>query len=364
MPAIRAPSSEIGIVDLVRCRTTTRKSIGRLNVRVDLNDTVDLPFSGIIPVDATTTIQSPPASSENFFGSGPLAAGSPSPGAWERGAGIVRQDNRDQRGIRPEPPKHKFHPDSVFHPHFEILWRDRPPVPFILLFFLSTGSFLMMACSPFPHEVPGREMELAAKAVEVPRRKVVLVHGIFDTRITMRPLHRAIVDGGYECLVPSLRPIDGRKGLEPMAQQLGEIIDAEWKKDTKFSIVAFSMGGLISRYYLQELGGAGRCEGLYTIATPHHGTYMAYLYPGQGTRQMRPESRFLASLRRGEDIYKNLKIPTTSYQNPMDVVMLPLRSPEWRTAENVRLWSAIHPSLLWEKELHADLLRRLRENAN
>lgn len=229
---------------------------------------------------------------------------------------------------------------------------------------LALFPILMTACSQSPTQTSERPLEIAAKAVELPRGKVVLVHGIFDTRITLRPLRKAITDGGYECLVPSLRPIDGRKGLEPMARQLGKVIDAEWQKGERFSIVAFSMGGLISRYYLQELGGAARCQGLYTIATPHNGTYMAYLYPGQGTRQMRPESPFLAGLQKGERIYTELDIPTTSYQNPLDVVMLPIRSPEWKQADNVRLWSAIHPSLLWEKDLHADLLRRLGENAD
>lgn len=202
------------------------------------------------------------------------------------------------------------------------------------------------------------ELQVAAKAAHAPKGKVVLVHGIFDTRLSMRPLRRAIVAGGYECLVPSLKPVDGRKGLEPMARQLRDIIAAEWNQDAEFSIVAFSMGGLISRYYLQELEGAKRCNGLYTIATPHNGTYLAYLYPGRGARQMRPDSEFLMSLQKNEDeVFKEL--PATSYRSPLDVVMMPIKSPKWPKAKNVRFWSAIHPSLMWEKELHADLLQRL-----
>ena len=42
--------------------------------------------------------------------------------------------------------------------------------------------------------------------------------------------------------------------------------------------------------------------------------------------------------------------------------MLPTHSPKWDLADNVRYWSAIHPAILWEKELHTDLLRRLEEN--
>jgi triacylglycerol lipase len=173
----------------------------------------------------------------------------------------------------------------------------------------------------------------------------------------MRPLRQAIVEGGYECLVPSLKPVDGRNGLEPLARQLRDVINQEWNDNTAFSIVAFSMGGLISRYYLQELGGNKRCKGLYTIATPHNGTYAAYLYPGRGAKQMRPESRFLATLQKTESVFE--EIPVTSYRSPLDVVMLPTKSPKWNMAENVRYWSAVHPALMWEKELHADLLKRL-----
>jgi triacylglycerol lipase len=218
----------------------------------------------------------------------------------------------------------------------------------------------MISCSPLTNSDP-RDLEVAAKAAQVPKGKVVLVPGIFDSRMSMRPLRKALVAGGYECLVPSLKPVDARRGIEPLARQLRDVIAREWRSDATFSIVAFSMGGLVSRHYLQKLGGAERCQGLYTIATPHNGSYLAYLDPGRGTKQMRPESAFLASLQSSEAALANL--PVTSYRSPLDVVMLPTHSPKWPRAENVRYWAAIHPALLWEKELHADLLRRLGENA-
>ena len=229
--------------------------------------------------------------------------------------------------------------------------------------FLFSLSLPMTACSTKSPR-PDQDHKIAAKTSQVSKGRVVLVHGIFDTRIGFHPLRKAIVSAGYECLVPSLKPVDGRKGLEPMARQLRAVIEAEWGKDDEFAIVAFSMGGLVSRYYLQELGGAERCQGLYTIATPHNGTYTAYLYPGQGTRQMRPESQFLTDLKKGGHIYKDLKIPTASYRSPLDVVMLPLESPKWQHGDNVHFWSPIHPALLWDKKLHRDLLRRLGANGS
>ena len=63
----------------------------------------------------------------------------------------------------------------------------------------------------------------------------------------------------------------------------GEALDAfvrpklhEWKKghggpDAKVWLVCHSMGGLVARYFLEELGGADITRRLITIATPHRG---------------------------------------------------------------------------------------------
>lgn len=212
---------------------------------------------------------------------------------------------------------------------------------------------LLTACA-----TPGPDAQVAVALAEPPAKRVVIVHGIFDTKITMIPLHKSLEKAGFECLVPSLDPADGRDGLEPMAEQLAKAIDAEFGPEAPFSIVAFSMGGLVSRHYLQNLGGAARCKGFHTIATPHRGTWLAYLYPGKGTRQMRPGSSFLTTLNDGDTIFDTL--PATSYRSPWDGVVLPARNAEWEKAENVEIRSLLHPSLLWRKPLHKDLTKRLK----
>lgn len=212
---------------------------------------------------------------------------------------------------------------------------------------------LLAACA-----TPGPDVNVAVRIAGPPVKRVVIVHGIFDTRITMIPLRRSLELAGFVCLVPSLDPADGRAGLEPMAKQLSQAIDAEFGPDEPFSIVAFSMGGLISRHYLQNLGGARRCKGLHTIATPHNGTYLAYLYPGEGTRQMRPGSSFLTALNDTDTVFDT--VPATSYRTPWDGVVLPARNAAWNKADNVEIRSLLHPSLLWRKPLHKDLTKRLK----
>jgi triacylglycerol lipase len=213
---------------------------------------------------------------------------------------------------------------------------------------------LLTACAG-----PGPVAHAALRVASPPVKRVVIVHGIFDTKITMIPLRKSLEKAGFECFVPSLDPVDGRDGLEPMARQLGQAIDAEFGPDAPFSIVAFSMGGLVSRHYLQNLAGTSRCKGLHTIATPHNGTWLAYLYPGEGTRQMRPGSPFLTALNGSASVFDT--VPATAYRSPWDGVVLPARNAAWDKADNVEIRSLLHPSLLWRKPLHKDLAQRLEK---
>jgi triacylglycerol lipase len=134
-----------------------------------------------------------------------------------------------------------------------------------------------------------------------PGIKVVLVHGFLDTGWVFRRMKLRLERQGAVCLVPRLRPNDGRGGLEALALNLKRDIDDAFGPSAKIRIVAFSMGGLVARHYLQILGGAVRCEKLFTISSPHQGTQSAWLYPGKGARDMRPGSDFLHQLQSTEE---------------------------------------------------------------
>jgi triacylglycerol esterase/lipase EstA (alpha/beta hydrolase family) len=64
-------------------------------------------------------------------------------------------------------------------------------------------------------------------------------------------------------------------------------------------IVAHSMGGLAARAYLRRYG-AARVARVITVGTPHHGTVLANLGPGENARQMRHGSPWLAALAASE----------------------------------------------------------------
>jgi triacylglycerol lipase len=187
--------------------------------------------------------------------------------------------------------------------------------------------------------------------------KVVLVHGILEDGTAFNSLRRRLETHGIQCHVPQLKPNDAREGIDKLAETLKEDIDAEFGPDARFAMVGFSMGGLVSRHYLQNLGGAERCDSFITVSSPHHGTKMAYTYPGKGARQMRPGSPFLRNL---EDTEHRLgDIPVVSYRTPMDLIILPTDSSVWKRAENHSHPVILHPLMLHSKPVLDDIEKRL-----
>jgi len=188
--------------------------------------------------------------------------------------------------------------------------------------------------------------------------RVVLVHGIFQQGHSFQWLKRKLEKQGYDCLVPALVPRDARTGIEPLAEQLQREIEQRWGKDASFHMVAHSMGGLVSRYYLQELGGHTRCRSLVTMGTPHHGTHAAFLYPGKGALQMRPQREFLRKLDASSYRLKNLRL--LSYRTPLDLIILPSSSSLWHIAENHRIWALAHPLVMHSPRVHRKIFEVVR----
>ena len=188
-------------------------------------------------------------------------------------------------------------------------------------------------------------------------KRVVLVHGFLETGSAFKTLQTRLERRGFECYVPRLKPSDGRGGLENIAVRLKQDIDTKFGKTEPINLVGYSMGGIVSRQYLQHLGGAERCENFVTVSSPHHGTKAAWLYPTRGAEEMRPGSTFLASLHHSQD--RLGKIPITSYRTPMDLMILPPESSVWERAENLEFPVLMHPLMLTSEPVMNDIERRL-----
>ncbi|MCL1139431.1 lipase family alpha/beta hydrolase [Shewanella pneumatophori] len=180
--------------------------------------------------------------------------------------------------------------------------------------------------------------------------KVVLVHGIFNTGHVMHLLQKRLQAAGHECFSPTIGPFDGRRGIEFAAANLSEQIDAFFGQDSNIVLIGFSMGGIVGRYYLQYLDGASRVSQFFSLAAPHHGSYLAYLpYPSKGIKQLRPRSELLQQLAGSESCLNEVKL--YSYRTPIDLTIVPSTSSIWRVAENQSFIIVLHLSVIFSRRI-------------
>ena len=187
--------------------------------------------------------------------------------------------------------------------------------------------------------------------------EIVLVHGFGDSGRRFARLQRRLDAAGHHCHCPTLKPADARYGIADLAQKLAAYIDAQLPSSTHFAVVGFSMGCLIARTYLQQLGGAARAYAFFAISGPHHGSWLAYGYPGQGCREMRRGSAFLQQLAQSVDALTPL--PLFAYRTPFDLMVLPSRSAHWPQANNKVVSTLLHRSMVSSKVVAEDIIGQL-----
>lgn len=173
---------------------------------------------------------------------------------------------------------------------------------------------------------------------------VVLIPGYLDLEVYFfrikRRLHAQGLETTYLDLFPNMSNIKEAAGK--LAARVAEVRSRTGA--AKVDIVGHSMGGLIARYYIQELGGLGTVDRLVTIATPHHGTIVANLGPGSGADQMLPGSAFLQALNAGDETPGDIRY--VSIRGGLDEIVIPHDSPILDGAENHFIRFAAHGSIL------------------
>lgn len=165
-------------------------------------------------------------------------------------------------------------------------------------------------------------------------------------------LSRYLREHGFEVHAIDLVPGDGTVGLDALAAQLAAYVDAKLTPHGPLDLVGFSMGGVVSRYYVQRLGGVERVRRLVTVSSPHHGTVTAYLMGRPGAVQMRPGSAFLADLNR--DLATLERVDLTSIWSPLDLMIVPSHSSRLPVGREVLVAAPLHALMIRDpRALHA-----------
>jgi triacylglycerol lipase len=156
-----------------------------------------------------------------------------------------------------------------------------------------------------------------------------------------------------------LIPNNGSEVLEKLAQQVANYVNDTFEAARPVDIVGFSMGGIVSRYYIQRLGGINKVQRFITISSPHKGTIIAYGTWLAGAVQMRPNSDFINDLNADFKMLKQLNF--TSIWTPYDLMILPATSSRLGIGKEVTIPVILHPLMLTDTRTLTIVADALRE---
>jgi len=145
------------------------------------------------------------------------------------------------------------------------------------------------------------------------------------------PLVERLEGAGYDVTL-LVYPDYGLGDIHANAQRLANTVASVRARTgaAKVDLVAHSMGGLVSRDYVKNLGGSTKVDSLITMGTPHYGTDLAvlakFLTFGScigitACNQMARGSSFLNSLNAGDDTIGNVRY--TAIATKVDEVVFP-----------------------------------------
>ncbi|MBD2384651.1 esterase/lipase family protein [Cylindrospermum sp. FACHB-282] len=194
------------------------------------------------------------------------------------------------------------------------------------------------------------------------RNPLLLVHGIGDTGAVFHKMAHYLRQRGWSVYTLDLVPNNGAVGLDELAKQVTNYVALHLPPEQPLDLVGFSMGGIVSRYYLQRLGGISRVQRFITISSPHNGTVIAYGSSLPGCVQMRPKSPFLLDLNSDAQMLKQLNF--TSIWTPYDLMIVPPKSSQMLLGREVTLPVALHPWMLTDSRTLAIVAAALIEPIN
>lgn len=182
-------------------------------------------------------------------------------------------------------------------------------------------------------------------------RPTLLVHGIWDTGAKLSRLRAGLVARGIDPVeLLDLRPNDGSASIATLAETVETRARALVQRHAdRIDVVGFSMGALVTRYFVQRLSGKSLVRRFVSVSGPHEGTYAALAIPARwgphkemhGVRDMRPKSALLSSLASDPDPFGSVEVHVLF--TPFDLMIVPPTSSRLRgAASETRLPVPLH----------------------
>jgi pimeloyl-ACP methyl ester carboxylesterase len=224
-------------------------------------------------------------------------------------------------------------------------------------------TYVHAATYPLGFLPPAPSQELPTDVLS--RRPVLLVHGWVHNRSAFLLMQHGLRRAGLGPIQTYEYP-SFSGDLDAIAHRLAPVVeDLVAQADGRSCVlIGHSMGGLVARQYVQELGGHRHVDTVVTMGTPHRGTLSAYLGIGPAVAQCRPGSLYL---RRLERTARPGPTRWIAYYSDLDFMITPAVSAKLTHpalgATNVRVRDTGHLSMLLSPSVLADLVLRLEADA-
>jgi triacylglycerol lipase len=153
---------------------------------------------------------------------------------------------------------------------------------------------------------------------------LVLVHGLFDTPKVFESLLRHLAGRRDRLLLPALPLRFGIAPIQTSAERLAGHIESAFGANEPIDILGFSMGGVIARTWIQQMGGHARTRRFLSLGSPQQGTLTAQPWPRlplAGIADLKLGSALLSQL--NADLNPLQTIECCSYGTAMDLMVVP-----------------------------------------
>ena len=192
---------------------------------------------------------------------------------------------------------------------------------------------------------------------------VLLVHGYAHNRSGFLSISRQLKRAGF-------RYVDGFNynalidGIPEAAARLGAEVERVLAATgaSRVMLVGHSMGGMVARYYVQQLGGEDTVDTVVTMGSPHRGTYASYIGVGRAAAQLRPNSELLREL---DESARPGPVRWIAYWSDLDMFVTPVSHARLDhsalSAHNVRVRDTGHLSLLASGWVVRDIVAHLTD---
>jgi pimeloyl-ACP methyl ester carboxylesterase len=155
-------------------------------------------------------------------------------------------------------------------------------------------------------------------------RPVLLIHGILCNRAVWGILPQRLRAAGFgPVLAVDLEPLLADIEQQARRAQAALTLLQRLSAGARVTVVGHSMGGLVARVLLRNLG-ADDVSRVITIATPHHGTRLAAGLPWPATRQLSWTSPWLRALNASQE--GQFSVPVVSLYSLEDCLVVPATS--------------------------------------